>query len=536
MRCWWCWALPFHGSAVLADVQQMHAVVDTDFLASDCVDAPTNLQVSLLQTMLSISPSSENQRHGSHSALAEVSASTKNKYNATIAMSTHALHSHMGCIVALSLIVSLVLGAWLWLVVTCSCGPFDDTEQLLEVASIAPKSQERVFYLDNLKLLALATVYFQHGFAYVSPQPPWYPNMLKVWNMYSMGTFAFCSGAVSNSCPSAARCQSMFTGLLLPCIFWQVLNMFILYQEPPSLTVLIGGGHWTPEPWYLKALIYWRIALFMLGNLSDWSLGVVALIVQISYCVGQSFHLFPSLDAGPHTAPLMWEVVLYAPYFTMGHILVKRRKLLEAYISWLKSHPFFRILCLALHAALYVDALSGYGYVQGLDTYTSHFYELHTALYGCFWMTVQIPTHVAGIVLATAWLPTGQVHVLSQAGMYTLQGYLFNNYCLKMGILAFTTILPLFSASSKHLWWLLQLFSWPVICVFACSEPVRFILWPLFQPSWLVKNWMTMTLEDVCDVPSVLRVGFYRWLVVEVLVLSSLSCVRPWIPPVHGLV
>jgi hypothetical protein len=518
----------------------MDAVVDTNLLASDCFDAPTNLQVSLLQTMVSISPSSENHARARDSALPGVSASTKNKYNATIAMSTRALHSHMPAsytslspslrIGALSLIVLLVLGAWLWLVVTYSCGPFDDSAQPLEVASTAPKSQERVYYLDNLKLLALATVYWQHGFAYVSPQPLWYsPNMIRVWNMYSMGLFAVCSGAVSSSVPTAARCQSMFTGLLLPCVFWHILNMFILGSKGPSLTDLIGGGHWSPEPWYLKALIYWRIALFMLGNLSDWALGVVALLVQISYCVGQSFQLFPSIDAGHGTAPLMWEVVQYAPYFTMGHILVKRRNLLEAYISWLKSHPSFRILCFALHAALYVDALCGYGYVQGVSTYTFHFSQLNPGLYWSFIFTLQIPTHVAGIVLASAWLPTGQIPVLSLAGTYTLQGYLFNNWCENVGIVAFETILPLFNASSMHLWELLQLVSWPVICVFACSEPVRFILWPFFQPSWVVKNWMTMTLEDICDVPLVLRVGFYRWLVVEVLVLSSLACVhKPW--------
>lgn len=533
MRCWWWWALLFHGSAVLADVQQMHAAVDTDSRASDGVDDPTNLQVSLLQTTFSIVPSSQNQWHGSHSALVEISASTKNKYNATIAMPTHAVHSHMGGTVVLSLIVFPVVAAWLWLIVTCSRGPFDSpsAEQLLEVASIAPKPQERVFYLDNLKLFAIATVYLQHGFARVSPQPPWFsPNMYQVWNMYSMGTFAFCSGAVSNAVPTSARFQSMFTGLLLPCIFWHILETFVMSQNPPSLTVLIGGGHWTPEPWYLKALIYWRIALFMIGNLPDWALGVVALIVQISYCTGQSFQLFPSVQPGPGTAPLMHQVTLYAPYFTMGYILVQRRKLAEAYISWLQSHPSFRILCFALHAALYVDAFSGYGYMQELTSHARPFLNALSPAYGPFSMTLQIPVHVAGIVLATAWLPTGQVPVLSRAGMYTLQGYLFNNYCGTMGVLAFTTILPLFSASSKHWWWLLQLVSWPVICVVACSEPVRFILWPFFQPSWFVKNWMKMTLEDVCDVPLVLQVGFYRWLVVEVLVLSCLCWVRPWIP------
>jgi hypothetical protein len=413
-----------------------------------------------------------------------------------------------------------------------------------------PPAKVRIAYLDHIKLICMTSVWWIHGMAYAAhycryPTEEWswpdemphHATLLKMLHKYNMCLFAFCSGSVSYSEATPERLASSFNGLILPCILVALWLQCTWYLPAKGK---LGSGAFgflhNSEPWYMKTLFGWRILLFSLGYFTDVSLVCLAIGTRIVWQVtGQTND--PSC--------LLPHVVNDFPFFVMGHVLVRRRKLLEPYVNFLRERRWLQKACLFGYIALWLDVLC-VGLFASFDSWFWSFFPAPLAAQGKAWNEVSYAT-LAGLAfaevfriievftygfVATGWLPTDEKPVFSSTGKYTLYAYLLNYHGIIVFLSLWKTLFPPVSVSlewtqpltgwmgikltSLDLWWTSWMGLLPFFTMFLCSEPVRFILWPIMQPSWFGKDYRTTKIEDVADVDWVKKVGFKKWAAVEV--------------------
>jgi hypothetical protein len=346
-------------------------------------------------------------------------------------------------------------------------------------------------------------------------------TLIRMLHKYNMCLFAFCSGAVSYSEATPERVAGSFNSLILPCVLVALWLQLTWYFPAQGLNEHSFGFLTSTEPWYMKTLFAWRILLFSFGQFTDVPLVCLAVGARIVWQV---------TDQTNDANCLLAHVVNDFPFFVLGHVLVRRRKLLEPYVNFLRGRRWLQKACLFGYVALWLDVLCA-----GLfNSFDSWFWSLFPATLAGkalkdVFRIIEVFTY--GFV-ATGWLPTDEKPVISSTGKYTLYAYLLNYHGIIVFLSLWKTLFPPMSVSlewtqpltgwmgikltSWDLWWTSWLCVLPFFTMLLCSEPMRFLLWPIMQPGWFGKDYRTTKVEDVTDVDWVKKVGFKKWAAAEV--------------------
>eukprot|EP00927_Polykrikos_kofoidii_P084603 TRINITY_DN8968_c0_g1_i1.p1 TRINITY_DN8968_c0_g1~~TRINITY_DN8968_c0_g1_i1.p1 ORF type:complete len:436 (-),score=51.14 TRINITY_DN8968_c0_g1_i1:90-1397(-) len=407
----------------------------------------------------------------------------------------------------------------------------------LLTASKKLPTKVRITYLDHVKLICMCSVWWVHGLSYLvfCPEEDQYPTtgnpyihhgwgwrVFVMLRKYNMSFFAICSGAVSYSDVTADRVSSAWTSLIMPCILIHV--WFCIFWSFPATGKLSGlaGFFSTSEPWYMKTLFAWRLLLFCFGQLSDVTLLVATVAARV---------LYTTTSGSEPKNEILSHVLQDAPFFVLGHVLVRRKKLLEPYVEFLNKRSWLQVACFLAYVGLWVDALQ-FGTMANFDASLESWWPRTTV--GLVSKDVYriLETLVLGFA-ATGWLPTGELPVISSTGKYSLYAYLLNYHGLFGALYLFKMFMPRWSETFWFTCWFMVL---PLITMFFCSEAVRFVLWPIAQPSWFGKDPRTLSFRELTDVPMVKQLGFYQWAAavvalhgVWVVAVSMMGARAPWL-------
>jgi len=383
--------------------------------------------------------------------------------------------------------------------------------------------KERLAYLDNVKFACMVAIFMMHSmsepFAYCKdadfwdkPAPLWLTRVQLMHAEFGLPIFAFASGAVSKPDISTARLLAYTRALVLPVIF-----MFYWYQV---IWYMPAGQEFAPWKvqqenliglhnnflWYLKALFVWRLALMAGGSLPDWALVCISLVARSWMCT----NMF-----GPEGPGFIGQTFLLFPFYIIGYVLFSKQKLMKPFVEFLGGNSVVRFSTLAVYLLLWIDVIF-FGYSNKATSYI-YGYMRFGKIAHLLVDLVRIPISLAYGFLATAWLPTQELPVLSEAGRQTLYCYMFNT----TGVMVSYNFWRFLSRPFGPYWWTWVCFQ-PLVVLALGSLPVRFITWPFASPGWALKDpsycCTTKCLDEATEEKSVKSMGLPIWFAITVLV------------------
>jgi len=396
----------------------------------------------------------------------------------------------------------------------------------------------RVPYLDHVRLMCMATLFVGQALqmplhacgddspgssalfppavlaplAATTALPGWHSQLQGLVQSYGIQVFAFCNGAVAYVKVTPSRVRAFFHSLLLPMLFFHAWY-YICWAVPAggmgTVRTDLSSLLVSSEPWLLKCVFAWRLMLYILGDISDGALIIFGLFAHV-------FAVLVAAPAAQHS--LLLYVTHNGIFFAIGHVVFRRRAWLGHYLGFLHRHPLLRVCCLLLFVAQWVDAVCFGGlsqlrkslgqpilmFTHGLPSLAG----LAAALFG------DSLTLLQGFV-ATAWIPTQYLPVLSGAGKHTLYAQLLGMQGCMVCLTVWRAVVP---TGALSVWWGTWIGVQPFLAVFFCTEPVRFFLWPLAQPTWFGQCVDKDTFARLSDVAWVKRMGPHQWFLAFALV------------------
>jgi len=409
-----------------------------------------------------------------------------------------------------------------------------DVEANSSDATGAAKPKERLAYLDHVKFACMVAIFMMHSmsepFAYCKDDsfwkggaPVWLQRVQNMHAQFGLPIFALCSGAVSKPDISVDRILTYIRQLAVPVVLMYYWYEFVFFmpagKEFPSWPVqqvnLIGLHN--NFLWYLKALFVWRVVLMLGGPLPDWLLVLISLIARSWACTWSFGYSGPAF---------VGQTFLLFPFYIIGYVLFSKRKLLEPFVMHLRNNNPLRIAAFIAYVLLWVD-VGFFGFGQKL---TMQGYTYMRMGKGAHIMVdlVLIPISLAYGFVATAWLPTSELPVFSEAGRQTLYCYMFNT----TGVMCFYNLWRYLSRPMGDPIWLTWVLFQPLMVIALSCAPLRFIVWPFASPGWAMKNPIELTLEKATEEKWVKQVGFLIWLLITVVVhVAFVFSIKTWGSP-----
>lgn len=284
------------------------------------------------------------------------------------------------------------------------------TDSALTVETSAhSKTNNRIFYWDNLRFLLIVLVVVGHAIDSNLKDYPMYQSLFFFIYTFHMPLFIFVSGLFAKSAVSKDKFR--VEKILSYLILYALLEVFIflikkyLLEDNVSFRFFYESG----LPWYLFGMILWLITTYLIKDLRP------SITIPISILIG----LLVGYDDSVGDIFCLSRSIVFYPFFLIGYWL-DRDKLLEFFSKW--KYKLIGLLFLAVTAILILQNIDFFNpYVNVLKGRLSYA-DMKFPIYGIFYRMLFYVTAALLSVSVMAIIPHCKL-LITKFGERTLQVY-----------------------------------------------------------------------------------------------------------------
>mmetsp|Transcript_16623 Transcript_16623/g.30200 ORF Transcript_16623/g.30200 Transcript_16623/m.30200 type:complete len:518 (+) Transcript_16623:74-1627(+) len=300
-----------------------------------------------------------------------------------------------------------------------------------------PEHVGRSSLLDNAKAFAMCLVLFQHTvdvyeiFHHVdktaqSTDP--FKSLRLMVSAVNMSLFSLISGLCSQEPPTAKRIRGLIISILIPAVIQVIFVQPVLFQlvRQPSqwhevvlgfvrLETLPNVWHIDYWPWYVFAILVWRMLAFMFSEFfSSLPLTTFVFISSVAMsCIG-GYHDFGS--------PIN-QTIGYFPYFAIGYVLPFKEIMNRVFVLPSGTRCFVATCVVVM---LIASPFLNLYLPDPHYSYPEHLQDLEHYLWVLRLTRITLDAVIC-LPLLLFVLPRGE-NFLTSRGRYTLYPYLYTNH------------------------------------------------------------------------------------------------------------